>query len=304
MSNFFDIIYNIIAPIFLVAGISVVVDRVLAPDPRPISRLAIYLFTPFLVLNSLASSDLQAGETGRLALLAVAVSLGMTVIAWIVARAAGFDRRLESAFLLTAVLINAGNFGLALNRFAFGAEGEARALVFFVVTVVISNSFGVFLASRGSTSTRQAFLNVFKIPLPYAAAIGLILNLTDTELPVPIARSTALLAQASVPTMLTVLGIQLSRTSLRGRIGPVLLASGLRLIVAPLLAVPLALALGLSGLTRDVAIVQSAMPVAVVSGVLATEFGSDADFVTATILVSTLLSIVTLGILLALLGVG
>jgi len=101
-----------------------------------------------------------------------------------------------------------------------------------------------------------------------------------------------------------VLGIQLSRTSLRGRIGPVLLASGLRLIVAPLLAVPLALALGLSGLTRDVAIVQSAMPVAVVSGVLATEFGSDADFVTATILVSTLLSIVTLGILLALLGVG
>jgi predicted permease len=80
-----------------------------------------------------------------------------------------------------------------------------------------------------------------------------------------------------------------------------LLASGIRLLAAPLIALALALALGVSGLTRQVSIVQSAMPTAVFSGVLATEFGNDSDFVTAVILVSTLLSILTLSVLLSLL---
>jgi predicted permease len=42
------------------------------------------------------------------------------------------------------------------------------------------------------------------------------------------------------------------------------------------------------------------MPTAVMGGVLATEFGSDAEFATAVILVSTLASVVTLSILLTL----
>jgi len=58
--------------------------------------------------------------------------------------------------------------------------------------------------------------------------------------------------------------------------------------------------LGITGLTRQVILTESAMPTAVISGVLAAEFGADTEFVTATILVSTLLSIVTLSVLLAL----
>ena len=81
--------------------------------------------------------------------------------------------------------------------------------------------------------------------------------------------------------------------------GLILLASGLRLLLGPLIALGLVVLLGLSGLTRQVAIVQSAMPTAVVTGVLASEFGADTEFVTATILVSTVTSVATLTILLA-----
>jgi len=73
----------------------------------------------------------------------------------------------------------------------------------------------------------------------------------------------------------------------------------LRLLLGPLIAVGLVALLGISGLTRQVAIVQSAMPTAVVTGVLASEFGADAEFVTATILVSTITSVATLSVLLS-----
>ena len=180
-----------------------------------------------------------------------------------------------------------GNYGIPLNHFAFGEAGEDRAIIFFVGTVFVSNTLGVFLASRGAVSTRRALLNVARVPLPYAAAIGLVLNLTDVELPRargargvhPGRRGDP--GDAGHPGHSTVARVsqepaQADHVGVGDAAGRFALdracAGGL---------------LGLSGLTRQVAIIQAAMPTAVISGVLASEFGGDVDFVTGAILVST-----------------
>ena len=69
-----------------------------------------------------------------------------------------------------------------------------------------------------------------------------------------------------------------------------------------MIAVALVMLLNMNGVTRQVSLVQSAMPTAVIGGVLATEFGGreDAEFVTSVILLSTALSMLTLSILLSL----
>jgi predicted permease len=299
MSNLVDIIANIIAPIFIVAGFAVLADRTLGIDPRSLSRLIIYLFAPFFVFQGISQTQVSGGEAGRLVATALIEAVLMALISWSVARLSGFDRQLESAFMLTCVLLNAGNYGIAFNRFAFGALGEQRALIYFVTTSVISNTFGVYLASRGNHSTRRALLNVLKVPLPYAVLLGLIAHVGRLHLPVPLDRATGLFSQATVPAMLVVLGLQLSRASVRGRLRPILMASGIRLVIAPLTTLLVVLLLGMYGLTRQVAVMLSAMPTAVTTSVLATEFGADAEFVSATILVSTLASVITLSVLLS-----
>lgn len=300
MSTLVEIAYNIITPIFLIIGLSVLVDRRFAPDPKALSRLIVYLFTPFLVLDGISNTELKAGEAGQLVISALFMSFGVALIAWLIARAAHFDRKLESGFMVSSVLVNAGNYGIPLNQFAFGDAGAERAVIFFATTVVVSNTFGVFLASRGAASTRQALLNVLLIPLPYAALLGVFINVGDVTIPAPFQRAITLLADASNPCMLVVLGVQLSRASMiRGRLKPILLASSMRLVVAPLIMLIPVVALGMTGLTRQVALVEAAMPTAVIGGVLATEFGSDSEFVTGTILLSTLLSILTLSVLLS-----
>ncbi|MCS7261385.1 MAG: AEC family transporter, partial [Anaerolineae bacterium] len=108
-----------------------------------------------------------------------------------------------------------------------------------------------------------------------------------------------LLSQATVPFMLVVLGLQLSRTSLTGHLTPLALAVFVRLVLGPLIAIGLAALLGLSGLARQVSILQAAMPSGVMGSVLATLFGGDARFVAAAVLLSTLVSMVTLTVLLA-----
>ncbi len=200
--------------------------------------------------------------------------------------------------MLSVVSVNAGNYGLPLNDFAFGQAGLQRAIVYFVVTAMISNTLGVYLASRGTASVRRSLSNVLMVPLPYATVLGFVINMRNIALPIPLDRAVTLLGQAAVPGMLIVLGLQLSRASIKGRMGPIVLATITRLGVAPLIAILLAILLGLSGLARQVSIIQTSMPTAAMAGVLATEFSSDAEFTTAVILISTLASIVTLSILL------
>jgi predicted permease len=299
MTSFLGVAYNVLAPIFLVIGLAVLVDRLFAPDPRAFSRAVIYLFSPCLVFDGIARSNLRAHELGLIVAVATVSSLVMALVGWGLARLFRFDRRLESAFILSIVLVNAGNYGLPLNEFAFGAAGLQRAIVYYVVTAVVANTLGVYLASRGAASVGRSLLNVLMVPLPYATALGFVVNMTAIQLPVPVARMVSLLAQAAVPCMLLILGLQLSRTSVTGRIGPIALAAVTRLGIAPLVAFPLVMLLGLSGLAGQVSIVEASMPTAVMGGVLATEFGSDAEFTTAVILVSTLASIITLSVLLS-----
>ncbi|GAB4533169.1 MAG: AEC family transporter [Anaerolineae bacterium] len=301
MTSFLSIVYNVLTPIFLVIGLAVLLDRRFALDPRVFSRAVVYLFSPCLVFGGIARSDLRAEELGLILAMAALTSLLMALVGWAEARLFGFDRKLAGAFMLSVVLVNAGNYGLPLNNFAYGQAGMQRAIVFFVVTALVSNTLGVYLASRGTASVRRSLLNVVTVPLPYATLLGFLFNVKGIMLPVPVDRAVTLLGGAAVPGMLLILGLQLSRTSIKGRIGAVILATVTRLGVAPLVALLLASLLGLSGLARQVSIVEASMPTAVMAGVLATEFGSDAEFTTTVVLVSTLASVVTLSILLMLL---
>lgn len=303
MSTFFEIAYNIITPVFIVVGVAVILDRRLHIDPRPLSQLVVYLFTPFMVLDGIATSDLTGSETGQIVLVALGVSALTALAGWLVARAIRLDRRLIGVFVLSVTLINAGNYGIPLNQFAFGEAGESRAMIYFVITVAVSNTLGVFLASSGTVSARRALRNVLRVPLPYAVVLGFALNAADVSLPLPLARATEVLGQAAIPAMLTVLGLQLSRASLRlDALRPALAAVGMRLVFSPVMALALVMLLDMSGVTRQVSLVQSAMPTAVIGGVLATEFGGreDAEFVTSVILLSTAFSMVTLSVVLAL----
>jgi hypothetical protein len=303
MVELLSIMLNVISPIFIIVGIVIVIARRLNPDPRGLSTLLVYLFIPSLAFTGIVQSDLRGGEVIGLAAVAVTMSLLMALIGLGVSRLAKFDRKLESAFLISIILVNAANYGIPLNRFAFGPDGERQAIIYYVMSVMMGNVLGVYFASRGEASVKAAVLNVLKVPIAYAALAGLIVNLAEITLPLPLERAIGILSQASVPGMLALLGLKLAETSLRVRWRPLLLATGIRLVLAPFIAFPLAALLGLTGVTFQVAIVESSMPTAVLANALATQFNSDTEFTSAVTLVSTLASIVTLSILIALLTV-
>src|SRR5690554_3919787 len=105
MAGLFQILYTVISPIFLIAAVGWVLDRRMEIDPRPLSRLLIYVFSPCLVLDGLANSEMDGDEALGVAAVALLASVAVALVGWGISRAWGFDRRLESAFMLSVVLI-------------------------------------------------------------------------------------------------------------------------------------------------------------------------------------------------------
>jgi predicted permease len=203
--------------------------------------------------------------------------------------------------MIAGMFANAGNYGLSLTFFAFGHDGLAYAGIYFVTTATLINSVGVIIASLGSTDLKGALIGLLKVPSIYAVLIALATNYFNWSLAVPLERTISVLADAAVPTLLILLGIQLHRTQWYRGIQALSLSTGIRLIVSPALALVFSLLFGLHGTAQQAIIAESATPTAVMATVLATEFNIKPAYISAAVFVSTLISPLTITPILALL---
>jgi len=294
------ILWKVILPVFIIIALGYLLERRLSLDVRPISRVIFYALAPCLVFSSTARSSVSGADIWKIVSFALLTALAMGLFSWAVTKALRFNQAMQSAFLLTTLFINAGNYGLSVNLFAFGQAGLERAAIFFTVSALLTSTVGVYLASRGQASGLDALRNVFKVPIVYGALAGFAVNLAAITVPEPVAKAVDLVGGASVPLMLLLLGVQLARTSLASELKVIGLATFVRLIVAPAVALVLAAWLGLTGVTRQACITEASMPTAVMSTILATEFEAKPQLVAGVVFVSTLASVITLTLLLAL----
>jgi len=295
------ILYNNIVPVFIAIGLGYILERRLKIEIKSVSRTIFYALTPCLVFSSLVKSTVSGGEFWRIASFEVLITLVVALVAWGVARALRFDRAMESAFLLATIFVNAGNYGLSVNQLAFGDEALTRAVIYFVVSSLLINTSGVYLASRGKARAGEALLNVLKVPIVYAVFLAVLVKLINLNVTgSPVFKAVEMVGQGAVPLMLLLLGMQLAKTPLAQGMKTAGLATLIRLAVAPAIAWPLASLLGLTGPALQACVVEASMPTAVTTAVLAIEFDARPEFVTSVIFLSTLVSPITLTPIIAL----
>jgi malate permease and related proteins len=304
MNLVLTILANDILPIFAVASVGFLLARRLHVDVRSVSRITFNALAPCLVFNMIVTSQVSAAEFGRIVAFTFLLVGGIGLAARVAAIPFRLDRPQLSAFLLVVMFSNAGNYGLPLVLFAFGREGLARAVGYFVASALLSYTIGTYLASSGRHGGRAALRGLVRVPALWGLAAAALVVWTGVRLPVAIVRPIELLAASAIPTMLLVLGMQFEKGASPDRPGLVAVASALALVGAPLIGFALASVLGLTGLARQAVLVESAMPSAVITTILALEFDVEPRFVTSVVVVTTLASPFTVSILVAALQSG
>jgi hypothetical protein len=252
------------------------------------------------VFVTLANTTASQELLGRLALLKILICVVLVLLSLLVARRVGSSGPATSAVALSAAFANSGNFGLAVSEYAFGQAGLALAVICYVTDNAMLNSLGVYLAAHGRTSVRRSILQVFLNPALYAVPLGLAAKRFGWVPPLPLERPLEMLGRAAVPTMLVVLGLQLAALPIDRRHCKLIgLASFMRLGLAPLLALALAIPLGLTGLARQVGILQAAVPTAVTASIIASRYDSEPNQVAGSVLVTSIASLITVTALLS-----
>lgn len=301
---------EVLLPVALVALVGYVLRWRLPLDQSTLNRVVIYGMNPALIFTSLAVADLSGPNALRMLTLSVGVALAMGAVAAAIAVPLGIRGGSLSAVMMVSMFMNSGNYGLPAARFAFGEDGFTQALFYFVAQSVLGQTLGVAVAAAGSVRAerglaREVLLRTLRMPQVYATIAGLLVQATGFD---PAAqtgpllggfRALALLGEASLPMMLIVLGVQLAGGVAREEPRLVALTSLLRLVVSPLVAYGLGRALGMDQLSLAVGVMLAGMPAAVNSTIIALEFDSRPSLVVATVIATSLLSLLTLSAILA-----
>jgi hypothetical protein len=296
---FFQIFSSVLLPLVIIVSLAFLLGRKSQLDYQPLARTSFYLFNPSLAFVSMVGATVAPDLLGRLVLLKLGVFITITLLARVLAARLQLSAAATSAFILAAGFANSGNYGLFVAESAFGKAGLAFAVICYLTDNLTINSAGVYLAARGRTDGRHAFLQVFRNPAIYAVPLGLAINRLGLPVPPQIMRVAEMLGRAAVPTMLVVLGLQLALMPVRqSRWGVVGAATVLRLLVAPAIGLVLATLLGLTGLARNVGILMVAAPTAVLASIIAGRYDTEPGIVAGSVLVSSLASLVTVTALL------
>lgn len=242
---------------------------------------------------------------------------GAVAIVWTLASLAAryvlkIDGPVSAIVGVGAAYSNTVMLGLPLVVTSYGSEG---ALIFFILfpfhmpVMTLVNSIQIELSRGREVNFGKAVLatarSMAKNPIIVGVAAGAIFRFSGLTLPQSADTVTDMIATTAVPSALVSMGLILRRYGVSRGFRPAILMTALKLLVLPALVwVFTAKIAGLDATTVGVLTIFAAAPVGINTFIYASSHGVGVAEASSAIALSTGLSIVTISIVLALLGVG
>ncbi len=274
-----------IVPIFLIILVGFVIGRYKKLDVNPMVYILLYITGPALVFTSLIKTEIAFNDFFVLIFSSFFIIFALYLVAVLVFRK-------EKSVHLPIAFGNHGYLGYPVALFAFGMEGLGKAVVYTFGSTLLMFTFGIYIASH-----KKNLKEALKIPLIYAFILAVIFNVLKMNIPSLIFKPIESIGEVTIPLALIVLGYQLSSIKFNlikyGIIGAVL-KIGLGFLFG-LLFVTI---FNVSGITKNIIILQSAMPSAVMSLILYKKFNEKADIVAATVFISYLMAMASIPLIL------
>ena len=285
-------LFSIMSPVLACSAIGYFWARQgYAFDAEFIARLVLNVAAPCLMLATLSTVELDFEAFQRSAQACVLIALMMAALGYWLPPLLGDSVRV---YLPSFVFPNVGNMGLPVCMLAFGDEGLALALAFFMVLSVAHFPVGTLMAGGRAAGGVAA---IVRMPILYAVLLAVLLLWQDWRLPAPVLNATQLIGGMAIPLMLIALGVSLQRLQVR-HWKKALIYSLARIAGGLAVGLLVCWLLGLDGVERGVVLLQSSMPVAVFNYLFAERFQRQPEAVAGVVVMSTVLSFISVPLLL------
>lgn len=232
---------------FVVVGVAIAVGYVigridlLGPHARHVlSRLTFFVLSPFLLFVVLAQADVHTLFSALLpvsAIAAVVVFIAYGLVARLLWR-----RSLAETLIgtLSAGQVNSNNIGIPLSLYLLGSAAYPAPVILLQLLVFTPITMAIFESI--TTGQRRPFpilQRTFTNPIVVGSVLGVLVSLSGWRMPPIVLDPAQLIANACVPVLLISYGISLHGQRVlapSGRRRDILLATGLKLVLMPVVA--------------------------------------------------------------------
>lgn len=298
--TFFTVFFQMLA-LLLMIGVGYFATRKGMLDEHTnnqMSDMIVRIFNPLLVLAS------AAGSVGQVSMDAIKLAGGIAVGMFAAFILAGMilapffdkDRGQRKIFQLMFVFSNVGFIGIPVISSIFGTEYVVYVTEFMLVYNLVFYTYGIALMDgRLTAASVRSMVN----PGTVSGLLALAIIIFGIQLPDFLMTAVTYLGNVTSPMALVAVGFALAQSDLKKIFGQprLYVFSVVKLLVFPLLLLPLLrLAVGGSDLL-GVCIVMFGMPVGNMPLILGNQRGLDVTACSAAIILSTVLCVLTVPVL-------
>ncbi len=266
----------------------------------------LHFFLPALAFGLIATAKVDRSFIA-VPLVAAAVTLFCLGLGWVLYRRLPWFRTAPRAavgvLLLSAAFGNVTYLGLPVITEILGSRfGYVAILYDLLASTPVLLTVGMLTAARygsgAAVSLGASLTRVLKLPPLWGVALGIVSH--GLPLPKPVLDAAQMMGRAVIPVMIFTVGLALDFRDIR-RLPVAVPALAVKLLLAPVLVWLFARMAGLNGEVLRAVVIEGAMPVMVLSLVLADEFELDVPLAAACIAASTVASFFTLPIMMKML---
>ena len=297
MENFIYSI-NVTMPIFLVMMIGYILKQIGMLNDNFVTVANKFNFKvtlPFMLFKDIAGVDIKAVFDIKYVLFCAIVSTICFWVVWGTAKLLVRDKTIRGAFVQSSFRGSAAVMGLAFIQNIYGSSAMGPLMI--VSAVPLYNIFSVIvLTFEANDSTgidkkakiRQAGINICKNPIILSILAGLIVGLLGIQFPMLVNKTVSNVAQMATPLALITIGAGFEGRKALAKIAPTMAASMIKLVLQPLVFLPVAAWMGFSGEKMIAILIMLASPTTPSCYIMAKSMNND-EVLTASVIVTTTL---------------
>lgn len=297
MENFICSI-NVTMPIFLVMVIGYILKQIGMLNDNFVTVANKFNFKvtlPFMLFKDIAGVDIKAVFDIKYVLFCAIVSTICFWVVWGTAKLLVRDKTIRGAFVQSSFRGSAAVMGLAFIQNIYGSSAMGPLMI--VSAVPLYNIFSVIvLTFEANDSTgidkkakiRQAGINICKNPIILSILAGLIVGLLGIQFPTLVNKTVSNVAQMATPLALITIGAGFEGRKALAKIAPTMAASMIKLVLQPLVFLPVAAWMGFSGEKMIAILIMLASPTTPSCYIMAKSMNND-EVLTASVIVTTTL---------------
>jgi predicted permease len=295
-------IFESILPVFLLVILGIGLKRTSAINAtfwEGMEQCSYYVLFPALLFQTMAGADFSDTSSVTVSLIAILSfsTMSLLVLAtWPLLRRVRMTPSTFTSLYQTSTRWN-GFMALAIAAKTYDAHGLVVVGMVMAAVIIPVNAGSIAVLvwfSDQKRSYRALAIRIASNPMIIATIVGICVNLSGIRIYQPLMATVELLSQASLSLGLLTVGAGLRVHDALKPTKGVLSAVVLKLVVFPVLAIGVGLAVGLTGTNLALLALSAAVPTAMNGYVLAKQMGGDAEFYAAAATVQTAFAFFTI----------